>query len=421
MRACSLQDIFVSGFDQFSRGRELHPRELNAARCISQCYTPALGSHLQFCPNGDFSRIQFHACRHRSCPKCGKSSRDAWIEAQLQRLLPCPHFHVIFTLPHSLLQLWEFNRRLFTNVLFDSARASLLTLLADRRHLGATPGLMLSLHTWGRDLSRHPHLHCLVTAGGIDSKGQWLSSKNGQLVAFAPLHLMFRSKLLSRLRQALDQQTLVLPRWISTQACKDFLRAQYAKHWNIRIEPQYAHGEGLTLYLARYAKGGPLPHNDALRMQGNLVQLRYTSHRDGRAKTLELHTPKFIERVLWHAPVPGSHTTRHAGLYSTPCRAQHAAARAALMAGPRSAGLRWPRPQRKSSPPPTPTSPPCPQCGRPLQRLLFQRPALRSAFARSGHSAFSKTHPAGPSKHPTAAAANHSATSPPPSNSATRM
>jgi Putative transposase/Transposase zinc-binding domain len=356
----------------------LHPREINAARCISQCYTPALGMHVQYCERGDYEHLQYHACRHRSCPKCGEHSRQAWIDVQLARLLPCAHFHVIFTLPHSLLQLWEHNRRWFIGALFDCARGSLLKLTADPKHLGATPGLMMSLHTWGRDLSRHPHLHCLVTAGGVDEQGQWKSTPPGQLVPYGALHNLFRGKMLAQLRGALGARRLVLPAWLSESDCAGQMRSLYAKRWNVRVEPQYEHGAGLTLYLARYAKGGPLPQGRALRMQDGQVLLQYTDHRDKKHKTLRLSTPKFIERVLWHAPPRGVHTTRHAGLYSTPYREQHALAVQELNCSVQT--IKWPRPPSQPRVTTQASSSICPQCGWPLQRLLLKRPALRRSF-----------------------------------------
>jgi hypothetical protein len=177
MACCSLQDVFQQGFEAFARGRRLHSRELRAAESIAGCYTEAMGSHTLACLGGDFSKVQFHACRHRSCPRCAEAARNAWIDSEMARLLPCPHFHTVFTIAHSLLPLWALNRTWFINALFAASRLSLLQLLADPRHLGAEPGILMSLHTWGRNLSHHPHIHCLVSAGGIDPEGHWRSCR----------------------------------------------------------------------------------------------------------------------------------------------------------------------------------------------------------------------------------------------------
>lgn len=384
MANTTLQDIFNAGFDSVQSSRALHPRESTAARCIMQCFTPALGAHLQLCPNGDFEHIQFHACRHRACPRCAERSRATWVDSELQRLLPCPHFHVVFTLPHCLLPLWERNRAWFIHTLFDCARASLLQMLADPRHLGATPGLSMSLHTWGRNLSHHPHVHCLLSAGGLSPDGQWLHSKPGWLLPVRPLQHLWRGKLLHALWQALARQQLQLPAWTTASHWRSQIRALYRSHFNVEIRPPYEHGRGVALYLARYAKGGPLPADRALRLHGNQVLFDYTDHRTRTSRTLCLPIEQFIERILWHAPPKGVHTTRHAGLYSSARREHHALAQARLLAQAQllTASPPWPRSSNHS--PPSPASPPsasstspkrCPHCGGPLLRLLLLRPA----------------------------------------------
>ena len=149
---CTLQDIFVQHFPAYAATRTLHRRQQRAAQCISQCYTPALGSHVLRCPAGHYERLQPHACRHRSCPRCVEPARSRWIDSQMLRLLPCAHFHTVFTVPHELLALWAFNRSVMTQLLFDCARSSLLDLMADPLRMGVLPGLLMSLHTWGRNL-----------------------------------------------------------------------------------------------------------------------------------------------------------------------------------------------------------------------------------------------------------------------------
>jgi Putative transposase/Transposase zinc-binding domain len=361
----TLQDVFELGLDEFCRGRELHPREWRAASAIRYCYTPAMGSHTEGCLAGDYSKQFFHACRHRSCPRCSDAARATWIDAELQRLLPCSHFHVVFTWPHSLLALWERNRAWCTKLLFDCARQSLLELLADPRHLGAVPGLLMSLHTWGRTLSHHPHLHTLVTAGGLDSQQQWLNTKPGWLLPLRPLKQLFRGKLLDALWQALDHQRLDLPAWTNKDSWQQQIKRLYRKHWNLEIRPPYDSGRGVVLYLARYAKGGPLPANRPLRTHSAHVYFDYSDHRDGSTKTLKLQTQEFISRVLWHASPRGVHTTRHAGLYSSSQRELRQLAATELSAA--QPIQPWPRPSK--APTASPATRRCPNCHGPLLRL----------------------------------------------------
>ena len=372
MACCSLQEVFQQGFEAFARGRRLHARELRAAEAIAGCYTEAMGSHTVACLGGDFSKVQFHACRHRSCPRCADAARNAWIDAEMARLLPCPHFHTVFTIPHSLLPLWALNRTWFINALFDACRQSLLQLLADPRHLGAEPGILMSLHTWGRNLCHHPHIHCLVSAGGIDPDGRWRSCSPHWLAPVQALKALFRGKLLDALWHALPD--LQLPPGSDVSTWQRQIKRLYRKPFNVEIRPPYEHGRGVVLYLARYAKGGPVPLQRPLRLRDGFVLFPYTDHRSQRQQTLPLPLPEFISRILWHAPPRGVHTTRHAGLYTSAHRLQHSQAQIDLN---KLQPQPWPRPAPAPSAPRPPL--PCPRCCGPLLRVAY-RPRLPSRW-----------------------------------------
>lgn len=371
MRA-TLQDVFRQHFGEYTKGRALHPREHRAAYCISQCFQPALGFHVLVCPQGHFNAVQHHACRHRSCPRCATAPRQQWLAAQLPKLLPCPHFHVIFTLPHAFIALWQFNRAVIAQLLFDSARTSLLDLCADERHLGAMPGLLMALHTWGRNLSHHPHVHCLVSAGGLDSANQWRACKPNFLLPLEPLRQLFRARLLSALQLALQHNRLALPPQQDRAHWQHLFNQQWRAHWNIQINEPYAHGRGVALYLARYVKGGPLGSDRRLHLTQDKVAFAYLDHRDAKRKNLTLEPHEFIARVLWHAPPKGQHTTRHAGLYATAHHRQHHQALKHLAPAPSPRQLTTLASHAIDKPPPS--TPICPTCATPLHRLHI-RPA----------------------------------------------
>lgn len=319
----TMQEIFGQHFADYATGRRLHSRELRAAHAIMDCHTAALGGQVLSCPQGHSRFTRFHACHHRSCPGCAERPRQQWAEQELQRLLPCSHFHVVFTLPHDFLALWAANRVRMATLLFDSARESLLALCADKRHLGATPGLLMAMHTWGRTLSQHPHVHCLVSAGGVDPEGQWCASRSSYLVPVKALAALFRGKLLHQLSRDLQDGRLALPAQQDLTLLLQLIRKQYRQHWNVQLSEPYAHGRGVALYLARYAKGGPLPVDRPLKHDGQAVSFGYTDHHDNRRKTLRLSAGDFIARILWHAPPSRQHMVRHAGLYASSAKAHH--------------------------------------------------------------------------------------------------
>ena len=391
----SEQTLFQRFFDAFSAARSLLSRALRAAQCIRDCGTRAMGAHVLSCPTGACEQLQFHACRHRSCPRCAQASRQRWTDSELHRLLPCPHWHVIVTLPHELLPLWSLNRALFINLFMRCVRESLLQLLQQPSYRGAPPGvlpgLLMSLHTWGRTLSQHPHVHCLISAGGIDASGAWRPMPQRWLLPVQVLQTLLRSKLLSTLSAALRTQPWVLPPSHTTELWKSTLKTLWRKHFNVELCGPYDHGRGVVLYLARYAKGGPVPAHPCLELleqQGPAtLRMPYLDHRSHQQRTLHITVEEFISRVLWHAPPRGVHTTRHAGLYTSTHRVHHRSAVLALtQATPAEAPKKWPRPSTPApNLPQTPLrSTPCPHCGLPMLRGRALR-ALRSSPPKPHH------------------------------------
>lgn len=328
--AVTLQGIFRDHFDAFARQRKLPWRVLKAASAILRCRTPALGGQVQHCPHGHVAHIQYHSCRHRSCAQCSRLARAQWAERQAARLLACDHYHVVFTLPHELLALWAFNRAPMASLLFQAARETLLTLLADARFLGATPGILMALHTWGRTLNHHPHVHCLVSGGGLTPGGDWKAVHNGYLLPVRVVKALFRGKLLAHLQTGLRDRTLRLPPTMAPTDWARLLKRLYKENWNVCLTQRYPHGQGVVKYLARYVKGGPLGDSRLRAADAQRITFAYHDHRDGQPKCLTLTPPAFLARILWHVPEARQHTIRHAGLYATQRAALYARARAAL-------------------------------------------------------------------------------------------
>ncbi len=162
-----------------------------------------LGGHVERCPDGHFAKIHYNSCRHRSCPGCRFIRVEQWLEVQRARFLDCGHHHVVFTIPEELNALWRHNRREMTDVLFAAASETLLELLGDPKHLGAKPGIIAALHTWGQALQLHPHLHCVVTAGGLDANGDWRDAKKRILLPGRVARDLFQGRFLGKLSRLL--------------------------------------------------------------------------------------------------------------------------------------------------------------------------------------------------------------------------
>ncbi|MDZ7787039.1 MAG: transposase zinc-binding domain-containing protein [Halofilum sp. (in: g-proteobacteria)] len=155
----TIQDIFMHHFDEVRNGGKLSKPQQRAGHAIVACRTEAMGGHEQRCPDGHHVRTQYHSCRHRSCPTCAEKAKGEWLDRQQDRLLPCDHLHVIFTVPHELLALWRYDRREFTDALFGACRDTLLQLLGQERPTRRHPGILMALHRLGTDpepASAHP-------------------------------------------------------------------------------------------------------------------------------------------------------------------------------------------------------------------------------------------------------------------------
>lgn len=316
----TLQDIFTDSFSTYANSKTLPHKYYKAANAIINCRTPTMGGYDYRCEEGHEHHPQYHSCKHRSCPLCNALPKAQWIEKQKGRLLGCDHYHVIFTLPHELLALWRFNTRWFSDSLFLACRDTLITLLQDERHLGALPGILMSLHTWGRNLSPHPHMHCLVTGGGLDKTGHWHDVRYDYLLPVAVMRALFKGKLLARLWDALNTDKLTLPPYMKHSDIQRLLRKLNEKKWNVHIRERYRHARGVMLYLARYVKGGAISNQRIMAATADQVKIKYKDHRDEKQKTMVLRRHDFIDRILWHVPESGQHTVRQYGLYAYQAR-----------------------------------------------------------------------------------------------------
>jgi hypothetical protein len=310
-----IQTIFRSYFSRI-KNKKLPLKDIKAAEAIMCCRTPEQGYNYLSCPKGHEDKIQTHSCKHRSCPICADKARHNWVESQQLRLLNCSHFHVVFTLPHEYLYLWQYNRKWFTKTFFKTCRDTLIELLEDKKYLGATPGILMTLHTWGRQLNYHPHIHCLVTAGGITKSNNWKNLDSDFLLPIRVVKSFFRGKYQYRIKNAIDNKELQLPDDCSLNSMLAIYRQTYQKQWSVRIQEKYEHGKGVMLYLSRYMKGGPINPKQIICCD-KAVSFHYKDHRDQKIKVLSLKLEEFMRRILWHVPEIGVHVVRHYGLYAS--------------------------------------------------------------------------------------------------------
>src|SRR5712692_2469651 len=317
-----LQHLLDTHYPAFAWTHPLPEHVREAVQCVRCCRTAALGGHVQACPEGHVERVWYNSCRHRFCPQCAQLQIAQWLERQRARLLSCEHYHVSFTIPSELHPLGLANVRGLAKVLFHAAWDTLSALLGDPKYLGATPGMIAALHTWGQTLVLHPHLHCLVTGGGL-ADDTWIAVRNGYLLPTRVVMPVFRGKLLAALRKALDQGQLTLPSGVAPHQLRMLLNRLGRQKWHVQIMARYRHGRGVVTYLARYLRGGPLSPARVVAWDDQTVTFRYADNQDpdtqgrGQPKLMILAVAEFLQRWLLHVPPSGLQVVRAYGLYAS--------------------------------------------------------------------------------------------------------
>jgi hypothetical protein len=292
---------------------------------IANCRTAILGGHVDECEKGcGFARISYNSCFDRHCPKCQGPERAQWLSNRLERLLPVPYFHVVFTIPQELNPLALRNKEVVYKILFEAASKTLLELGRAPKRLGAEMAVTAILHTWGQNLMLHPHLHCVVTGGGLALDGsRWVEGRERYLLPVKVLGSLFRGKFLARLQKAYDDGLLRFEG--STQELADPIRWQglrdqlYRKSWIVYAKPPFGGAEQVFRYLGRYTHRVAISNHRIVDFSEGKVTFTVKDYKDGeRQKTVTLGAVEFLRRFLLHELPKGFVRIRHYGLYAAP-------------------------------------------------------------------------------------------------------
>ena len=312
-------------------GVSLTAEQWQALRDLERCRTAALGGHLAACDQCGSRHLLYHSCRNRHCPKCQGGRRAAWLEREASYLLPVEYFHVVFTLPAALAELALLNRRRLYGLLFEAASATVRVVAADRRHLGAEAGLLLVLHTWGQNLHHHPHVHGIVSGGGlscdaagrVDAMPHWVSCRPGFFLPVRVLSRVFRGQYLAGLRRLYDAGQLRVPAaWASAAAFASWLTPLYRQDWVVYAKPPFGGPEPVLKYLARYTQRVALSNSRLVSLDGDQVAFTAREYAaGGRRRVLRLSGVEFLRRFVQHVLPRGFVKVRHYGLLSNRVRA----------------------------------------------------------------------------------------------------
>ena len=307
--------------------RWIHWSHRKVLQAIACCRTAALGGHRDQCPRCGYRAISFNSCRNRHCPKCQSGARDRWIAARQRELLPVPYVHVVFTLPHYLSPLALVNKKVIYELLFRATAETLLEVAADPKHLGAQIGLFAVLHTWGQNLLFHPHLHCVIPAGGLaPDHTRWNHPRYPFFLPVGVLSRVFRGKFVVALQRRFQQRQLIFPGSLqpleNEPAFRAFLRPLFRQNWVVYATPPFGGPHHVLGYLGRYTHRVAITNRRLVALQNNQVTFRWKDYAQGNHKRmLTLSAEEFLRRFLLHVLPRGFVRIRSFGLLANRRRA----------------------------------------------------------------------------------------------------
>jgi hypothetical protein len=299
--------IRTAGNSFIERNRDhLSWPQLKVLKAIRDCRTAALGGHLDRCSRCGHQAISYNSCRNRHCPKCQTNAREQWLAKRSEDLLPVPYFHLVFTLPHELSALALQNKKVLYSLLFRASAETLLELAADPKHLGAEIGFLSVLHTWGQNLQHHPHVHCVIPAGGIaPDASRWIRSPPRFFLPVRVLSAVFRGKFVDGLRQLFSCGKLgfhgSLKNLADAKLFRAFVRQLFRNQWVVYAKRPFGGPSHVLQYLARYTHRVAISNHRLIAFDDGKVTFRWKDYAHGNKKRkMTITSDEFLRRFLLH-------------------------------------------------------------------------------------------------------------------------
>jgi hypothetical protein len=317
-----LADVLRSGFtDYISQCSSLPLEHYKIANALMNCHTAALGGHVFKCNQCEHENIAYNSCRNRHCPSCQAAARAEWVDNRVKELLPVPYFHVVFTVPSQLNPFTLRNKKVVYNILFKAASDTLHTLAERKKYLGAGIGFIAVLHTWGQNLLDHPHLHCVVPAGGLScDHAHWKTTpKETFLFPVRVVSRLFRGKFLAMFKEAMKNGDIKFHGTLQsfekeTSSFGKLLDSLYKTEWVVYSKPPFAGPKAVLKYLGRYTHRIAISNSRIEELDNETVSFKWKDYADdNRQKVMKLSHVEFIRRFLLHVLPTGFVRIRYFG------------------------------------------------------------------------------------------------------------
>jgi len=323
-------DILYEHGGRYISQNRVPEQQRSLIHLLSACRTGGLGSHFEKCDHCSYTGKSYNSCRNRHCPSCQQKEKMEWLGKRMKELLPVGYYHLVFTLPHELGPLCLQNKKVMYGVLFKAVSQTLLELTRDVKHLGADIGLVCVLHSWGQNMKEHPHLHCIMPAGGLSfDREHWVHvpDKNNFFIAGKVLVKKFRGKFLDMLKQEKEKGGLVFHGNLAgikgPVQFNRFLTPLYKKDWVVNVQKPMGNPEKILEYLSRYVFRIAITDRRILEVKDGKVRFSWKDYRTGHFREMNLDIDEFIRRFLLHVLPKGFFKVRYYGILSSRYRKQN--------------------------------------------------------------------------------------------------
>ena len=306
--AYEVADVINSHWKETLHSNQFNSWQLRTLDAVRRCRTASLGGHVDLCTSCGHTRISYNSCRNRHCPKCQQIQRERWIQARESELLPATYFHVVFTLPEALNKVCLFEPGKVYKLLFDTAWSVINDFAHDEKHLGADIGMISILHTWGQNLSLHPHIHCIVPGGGLTKAGFWKPARcDGKfLFPVKAMSSVFRARFVNGLRSRIKGLD------------RSFYDDLFKSNWIVYAKRPFGGPKQVVEYLGRYTHKIAISNHRIINLTNDQVSFRYKDYRDAaKQKAMTLNAMEFVRRFSLHILPKGFMRIRHYGMLSS--------------------------------------------------------------------------------------------------------
>ena len=314
--AYKIQEIFKQSFSECLKNRHLSTQQQKIAKAIIKCKTASLGGHNIHCEDCGHDFSCYNSCKNRHCPCCQTLAKEKWVDKTKAMLVDAPYFHTVFTVPHELNDIFYSNQKIMYNLFYKTVSQTLKELSLDPKHkLEADIGFISILHTWGRNISYHPHIHVIVLAGGLNDKDEFVQRKDDFLFPFPVMKKLFRGKFMDQLyklwtKNKLDHKPI---------SDVDFIKLKkqlYKKEWVVYAKKAFNRAENVIEYLGRYTHNIAISNNRILCFNDKTVLFKYKDYKSQKEKKMTLSTTEFIRRFLMHVLPKGFVKIRYFGIFA---------------------------------------------------------------------------------------------------------